>query len=195
MGLAKALGERRLEYASIHYTSEAQADESATSLIHHLLLITKLIVLLSIANGTPVAVKRALRDRFSQPLDGGLMLFDGRRLFGPSKTIRGALASVAFTTAVASLLGLQASVGAVVGGMAIIGDLFSSFAKRRLGFAPSSQAMVLDQIPEALFPVLACSVLLPLSALDIVVVVASFSVGAILISPIFHRIGLRDRPF
>ena len=45
MGLVKALSERRLEYASIHYTSEAQADESATSLIHHLLLITKLIVL------------------------------------------------------------------------------------------------------------------------------------------------------
>jgi CDP-archaeol synthase len=161
----------------------------------HLLLIAKLILLLSIANGTPVAVKRALRDRFSQPLDGGLMLFDRRRLFGPSKTLRGALASVVLTTAAAPLLGFEPSVGAVVGCTAIIGDLLSSFVKRRLGFAPSSQAMLLDQIPEALFPVLACSVLLPLSAVDIVVVVASFSVGAILLSPVFHRIGLRDRPF
>src|SRR5258707_3712665 len=118
----------------------------------HPLLIAKLILLLSIANGTPVAVKRALRNRFSQALDGRLMLFDGRRLFGPSKTIRGALASVVLTTAAAPLLGLEASVGAVVGGMAIIGDLLSSFVKRRLGFAPSSQAMLLDQIPEALFP-------------------------------------------
>jgi CDP-archaeol synthase len=113
----------------------------------------------------------------------------------PVKDSPGALASVVLTTAAAPLLGFEPSVGAVVGCTAIIGDLLSSFVKRRLGFAPSSQAMLLDQIPEALFPVLACSVLLPLSAVDIVVVVASFSVGAILLSPVFHRIGLRDRPF
>src|SRR5260221_12482613 len=121
----------------------------------HLLLIAKLILLLSIANGTPVAVKRALRDRFSQPLDGGLTLFDGRRLFGPSKTLRGAFASVVLTTAATPMFGLEPSMGAVVGGMAIIGDLFCSFLKRRLGFAPSSQPLLVDQIHEALLPVLA----------------------------------------
>src|SRR3954470_15157843 len=121
--------------------------------------------------------------------------FDGRRLFGPSKTIRGALASIALTTAVAPLLGLEASIGALAGGMAILGDLFSSFVKRRLGFPPSAQAIGLDQIPEALFPALACSMLFPLGALDIAVVVAGFSIGALLLSPVFYRIGLRDRPF
>lgn len=161
----------------------------------HLLLIAKLICLLSLANGAPVLLKRALGERFSQPLDGGLMLFDRRRLFGPSKTIRGALASVVVTAAAAPLLGLETSVGALLGGMAIIGDLFSSFVKRRLHFAASSQAIGLDQIPEALFPVLACSALLPMSAFDIALVVASFSLGVIFLSPVFHRIGLRDRPF
>ncbi len=161
----------------------------------HLLLIAKLILLLSIANGTPVVLKRALGDRFAQPIDGGLLFIDGRRLLGRSKTIRGALASVAFTTVAAPLLDLETATGAIAGSMAIVGDLFSSFVKRRLDFAPSSQAIGLDQIPEALFPLLACGGLLSLSWGDILITVAGFSIGAILISPIFHRIGLRDRPF
>ncbi len=160
-----------------------------------LLLIIKLLVLLSIANGAPAITTQILGDRFSQPIDGGLVFFDRRRLFGPSKTIRGALISIALTAAAAPLLGLDAIIGAVVGGGAIAGDLFSSFLKRRLDFAPSSQAIGLDQIPEALFPLLACYRLLSLSAVDILVTVTAFSLGAILLSPIFHRIGLRDRPF
>ncbi len=159
------------------------------------LLIIKLLVLLSIANGAPAITTQILGDRFSQPIDGGLVFFDRRRLFGPSKTIRGALISIALTAAAAPLLGLDAIIGAVVGGGAIAGDLFSSFLKRRLDFAPSSQAIGLDQIPEALFPLLACYRLLSLSAVDILVTVTAFSLGAILLSPVFHRIGLRDRPF
>lgn len=161
----------------------------------HPVLIAKLVILLSLANGAPVLVKRLLGNRFARPIDGGLVFADGRRVFGPSKTIRGAFASIALTTAAAPLFGFEAALGAVAGGMAVIGDLLSSFVKRRLGFAPSSQAIGLDQIPEALFPVLACSALLPLSAIDVVVTVAGFSLGVILFSPVFHRIGLRDRPF
>lgn len=161
----------------------------------HAVLIAKLLLLLSIANGTPVLMKRAFRDRFSQPIDAGARFIDGRRIFGPSKTIRGVSASVVFTTVAAPLLGLEPVIGALAGGMAVVGDLFSSFVKRRLDFMPSSQAIGLDQIPEALCPVLVCGLFLPLSALDVVVVVAAFSVGVILLSPVLHRVGLRDRPF
>jgi CDP-2,3-bis-(O-geranylgeranyl)-sn-glycerol synthase len=79
--------------------------------------------------------------------------------------------------------------------MAMLGDLLSSFVKRRLRFAPSSQAIGLDQIPEALLPLLACSLVLPLNLLDVFVIVMGFSVGAVLLSPVFYRMGLRDRPF
>ena len=161
----------------------------------HPVLIAKLLVLLSIANGMPVLIKRAFRERFSHPLDLGARFMDGRRVFGPSKTIRGALASLMFTTAAAPLLGLEPIIGALTGSMAVIGDLLSSFLKRRLDFAPSSQAIDLDQIPEALCPMLVCALLLPLSALDVILVVAAFSVAVIVFSPVLHRVGLRDRPF
>jgi CDP-2,3-bis-(O-geranylgeranyl)-sn-glycerol synthase len=160
-----------------------------------LVLILKLLVLLSLANGSPVLVKKVCGDRLSQPIDVGLRFFDRRRVFGPSKTIRGALVSVALTTAAAPLLGMEATSGALAGSMAMVGDLFSSFVKRRLDFAPSSRATGLDQIPESLFPLLACRCSLSLSALDILIGVAAFSIGAICLSPILNRVGLRDRPF
>lgn len=158
-------------------------------------LVANLIILLSIANGTPVVAKRLFGHRWSQPIDSGLVFVDGRRLFGPSKTIRGALASIAITGATAPVLGVDPLIGALAGAAAIVGDLFSSFVKRRCGLAPSTQAVGLDQIPEALLPVLACTCFLPISTVDVVVTVAAFSVGAILLSPVFHRMGLRDRPF
>src|SRR3954447_22206402 len=148
--------------------------------------IATLLVLVSIANGAPVLLKKALQDRLSYPIDARLTFFDGRRLLGPSKTIRGAVVSIALTAAAAPLLDLDAAIGALVGGMAIIGDLFSSFLKRRLDFAPSSRAIGLDQIPESLFPALACLGLFPLNSLDIIIVVAAFAVIAITLSPLFY---------
>src|SRR5207244_1986015 len=93
---------------------------------------------------------------FSFPLDAGTIFFDGRPLFGPSKTIRGILISVLITIASAPLIGLDLTIGAIVAGAAMAGDLFSSFVKRRLNSPPSSQALGLDQVPESLFPMLAC---------------------------------------
>jgi CDP-2,3-bis-(O-geranylgeranyl)-sn-glycerol synthase len=158
-------------------------------------LIAKLVILLSIANGTPVLLNKVLHGRFAHPIDAGLRFVDGRRLFGPSKTVRGVVACVILTAAAAPLLGLEPIAGTILGGMAVAGDLVSSFLKRRLALAPSSQAIGLDQIPESLLPVLACTGLMPLTVLDIVIAVAVFTVGAILLSPVFHRVGLRDRPF
>jgi CDP-2,3-bis-(O-geranylgeranyl)-sn-glycerol synthase len=161
----------------------------------HPFLIAKAILLLSIAHGAPVLLAKVFGNRFSYPLDAGRLFLDRRPLFGPSKTIRGVLVSVAMTAAAAPLLDLDMAGGALFGAMAVLGDLFSSFVKRRLGFAPSSQAIGLDQIPESLLPVLACRNLLPLSGLDVFAAVAAFSLGVIFLSPLFHRVGLRNRPF
>jgi hypothetical protein len=75
------------------------------------------------------------------------------------------------------------------------GDLLSSFLKRRLGLAPSSRATGLDQIPESLFPLLACRSALALTAMDIATGCVIFFVGELLLSHLFFRLGLRDRPY
>jgi CDP-2,3-bis-(O-geranylgeranyl)-sn-glycerol synthase len=161
----------------------------------HLTLILELLILLAVANGTPVFAKKLLGDRFAQPLDGGSLFADGRPLFGPSKTVRGLLLSILATAAAAALLGLGWQVGAIVGAVAMAGDLASSFVKRRLALPPSSRATGLDQIPESLFPLLAASALLPLGALDIVVATLAFFLGEIVLSRLLYKWRIRDRPY
>jgi hypothetical protein len=53
----------------------------------------------------------------------------------------------------------------------------------------------LDQVPEALLPLLACSGTLSLTVADIIVGTTAFSVGSIFLSPLLYRLGIRDQPF
>ena len=99
-------------------------------LLMHLLLILQAMVLLALANGTPVFAKKIFGQFLAFPLDGGLLFFDGRPLFGPSKTVRGIVLSVLVTAAGAPLIGLDWSVGALAAAAAMAGDLCSSFCKR-----------------------------------------------------------------
>jgi CDP-2,3-bis-(O-geranylgeranyl)-sn-glycerol synthase len=51
-----------------------------------------LVLLVVIANVTPVVISLLMGHRWNAPLDGGLRLPDQRPVLGPSKTIRGVLA-------------------------------------------------------------------------------------------------------
>ncbi|MFX6803710.1 hypothetical protein ABTH20_19840, partial [Acinetobacter baumannii] len=84
------------------------------------------IVLLTLANGSPVVAKKLFGSRFAFALDGGLLFFDGRPVFGASKTVRGIFASIVVTAAGGILLGLGYELGALMAIVAMAGDLFSS---------------------------------------------------------------------
>ncbi len=86
-------------------------------------VILQLLILLLLANGTPVIAKKVLGDRYSYPLDGNLTFADRRPLFGRSKTIRGIVLAVLVTTAGAPLIGLGWKTGFLVGSFAMAGDL------------------------------------------------------------------------
>jgi hypothetical protein len=159
------------------------------------LTILQLLALLSVANGAPVIAKKLLGGRYAWPLDAGRAFFDGRPLFGASKTIRGVLVSIFFTTLSAPLVGLTFMIGALVGASAMAGDLFSSFLKRRLARPPSSRALGLDQLPESLLPLLVCRTALGLSAVDIAVSAGLFFVGEIVLSRLLYKLHLRDQPY
>ena len=153
------------------------------------------VLLLTIANGAPVVAKKLLGTRLALPLDAGALFFDGRPWLGPSKTVRGVVASVVTTAVVAPLLGLSLSTGGLVAAMAMIGDLFSSFVKRRLKFPSSSQAIGLDQVPESLLPLLACRETLSLTYPDVAIVVGIFIVGELILSRLLYDLHVRDEPY
>jgi CDP-2,3-bis-(O-geranylgeranyl)-sn-glycerol synthase len=75
------------------------------------------------------------------------------------------------------------------------GDLFSSFVKRRLNVPPSARARGLDQVPESLFPMLACSDALSLAIADIALGVGLFFIGEIILSRLLYQIHVRDEPY
>ncbi len=161
----------------------------------HYVALAQLLILISLANGSPVIAKRIFGDNYAVPIDGNARFVDGRPLFGPSKTIRGVVISLLVTALGATLFGLQFRLGLLVASAAMAGDLLSSFLKRRLSLAPSSKATGLDQIPESLFPLLACRSALSLTALDIAVGCAIFLAGEMLLSRLFFWLRLRDRPY
>jgi hypothetical protein len=155
----------------------------------------KLLLLLGVANGVPLFAKKILGSSFAHPLDGYVRLADGQPLLGPAKTWRGVLLSLAFTALAGSVIGIGWRIGILIAALAMLGDLISSFLKRRLGLASSSMATGLDQIPESLLPMLAAVPLLGSSLTDVALVTACFFAGEILLSRLLHRFHLRDQPY
>lgn len=155
----------------------------------------ELLLLLAVANNAPIAAKRLLGTRWAFPLDGGVRLRDGRPLLGPSKTLRGVVTAVAACALSAWCLGLSPGIGAAIGAVAMAGDALSSFIKRRLAIAPSGRAFGIDQIPEALLPLLAVQWELGLSMLQVAAVTAAFVLLEVPLARLAHRIGFRDQPY
>lgn len=158
-------------------------------------LALEVLVLLTIANGGPVLATRLLGRRWARPLDGGARAWDGRPLFGTSKTIRGIVVAVVATAVAAALMSLGWRLGMLFGAASMAGDLFSSFIKRRLGIQSSGQAVGLDQIPEALFPLLVCYATLGLDPQSVVALVVLFALAQIVMSPVMYALGIRRRPY
>jgi hypothetical protein len=160
-----------------------------------LLLHVKLLLLLGVANGAPLFGHTLLRHRLDRPLDANRRFLDGRPLLGPSKTVRGVLLALITTPIAAVVLGFGAETGLIVGAFAMLGDVTSSFVKRRLAMASSSQAFGLDQIPESLFPLLAIQERVDISAAEITLLVATFLILELLISRVLFKLRLRDQPY
>ncbi len=92
-----------------------------------------------VANSTPVVLGGG------PPVDGGASWTDGKPILGTNKTIRGTITGVLAGT----IIGLIQ--GNLIGGFAqsagaLLGDLISSFYKRRRDYAPGSSMPIIDQL-------------------------------------------------
>lgn len=155
----------------------------------------KLLLLLFVANSAPVIARNVLRERWNTAIDGGFTLRDGHFFLGPSKTWRGLVAALVLTGIAAAILSLPITIGLLIASFAMLGDLLSSFIKRRTGKAPSDQAIFLDQIPESLLPLIAARSLLGYSWASVVVVTMLFVLIALTVSPLLFKLGIRKRPY
>lgn len=153
------------------------------------------MLLLFVANGAPIILHKLLDRRHDWPLDFGLNWIDGKPLLGRSKTWRGIFGALLAGSAAAFWLGLGAKIGLAVAALAMTGDIFSSFLKRRLGVPPSGMALGLDQIPEALFPLLWLSAKLHIGLGTVFWLVAAFLVLELAISRVLYWLHIRKQPY
>ncbi|WP_129781896.1 CDP-archaeol synthase [Peristeroidobacter soli] len=142
--------------------------------------------LLVAANATPVVVAKLARWRWAWPLDFGYVLRDGERLFGAHKTWRGLVAGTLASTLAAWSMGLPPWVGAGFGVAALIADVLSSAVKRRLKLRPGTETVGLDQLGEALLPLLLFSRFLSLDAAEVVTVTVVFAALDIALAQLRH---------
>ena len=154
----------------------------------------ELLLLVITANGTPILLDDLLGRRWAWPLDAGLRFADGRRLVGSSDTLRGLIGALAVTTAVAVLLGLPATTGLMIGFFAMVGDVLSSFIKRRMALESGDKAIGLDQVPESLLPLLAVKGRHELGWWDLVLLVLAFTLFSLVASRLLYLLKLRKRP-
>ena len=159
------------------------------------MLELKLLLLLIIANGSPIIARKIFGSRFEYPIDFGWCLKDGQPMFGSSKTFRGVISSILIVIIFAVILNLTWKAGLLIGFWAMVGDLFSSFVKRRLRMAPSSMALGLDQVPESFFPLVAVSSILGLGWWQIATLVVLFVVIELMLSRVLYKLKIRNRPY
>lgn len=125
------------------------------------------------------------------PLDCGLMAWDGRRLLGSHKSWRGLIGGIVASCLTGGLSGAGWWLAAGFGALSLSGDALSSAAKRRLGRRPGADVPLLDQLPEALLPILLLWSRLAITWLEAAGAIAAFVALDLLCTR--RRLGGRSR--
>lgn len=136
------------------------------------------------------------------PLDMGKKFIDSRRIFGEGKTTRGFVCGLVVGTVVGILQGIVGGplreyllLGFLLALGALLGDLASSFIKRRLGIERGGAAPGLDQLSFVVFALVLAS---PLKVPSWQVIAA-----ILIITPpihlatnfVGHKLGFKSRPY
>ncbi len=161
----------------------------------HIFVDVKLLLLLGCANTMPIVAFHIFKDRFSAPIDLGRKFVDGRPIFGPHKTWRGLVASVLGTWIAAGILHVDLINGMFLALWSMVGDMIASFIKRRLGLKSGARCTGIDQVIEALLPLVILKGSLGITWLDCFIITALFVFLEIVLSPFFYKIGFRKNPY
>jgi len=129
-----------------------------------------------------------LGNKWNQPLDFNRRFWDGKPIFGTHKTIRGIVGSIIGATICAPAFGLSSMEGMMLASLGMLGDLITSFIKRRLD-KPSGTIMPgLDQFLEGMLPLIVFERQHHIGLLAAIFVLTIFSIGAYWGSIFYKRI-------
>jgi len=159
-----------------------------------MLLSVKILLLLWFINFAPPLLTHSLGDRWRTPLDRGRLWKDGQPILGSHKTCRGLVGAVVAGFMGGWVTGLGPGVGFLAAVLSMLGDLLSSFIKRRRKLPSGSVSAGLDQLFEGILPLLLLAPLFSLGTMQTVFLLVFFSIGAYIGSSFFKQI-LLCKPF
>jgi len=153
-----------------------------------------ILVLLGWSNFLPILGRVVLKKRLSAPLDLGYKWIDNRYLLGPHKTWRGLIISVIGTGLAGHFTPLGLVLGLKLAICSMSGDLISSFAKRRMGLKSGSKSFLLDQGLESFLPLWILKDSLFICWTEIILIISSFTLLEISLSPLLYMLHIRRSP-
>jgi CDP-2,3-bis-(O-geranylgeranyl)-sn-glycerol synthase len=150
-----------------------------------------LLVFIIVANASPIMLSRLLGKRLNYPMDFNFILADGFPLLGATKTWRGILAALIITPMFSWIYSYPIMVGIKIALASMLGDMLSSFVKRRLKKPSSTRVLFLDQLPECLLPLLLMQKEFHLSWQMVIIISALFLMIEILLSKVIHKLNIK----
>lgn len=158
------------------------------------LLDLKLLFFLWLINFIPPLLSFLIDSRFSLPVDLNKTFRDQKPIFGPHKTWRGLLGALFCGFLLSYLLGFPLWLGFSATLLSMIGDLLSSFAKRRLDKPSGHNFPVMDQFFEGALPFLLISPYFGLGFFRTAFLIIIFCIGAY-VGSVFYKNILLKEPF
>ncbi|SFM45801.1 CDP-archaeol synthase [Thermodesulforhabdus norvegica] len=133
------------------------------------------VLFLSLVNLSPPLLAFFFGSKYDAPLDGGRKFWDGRPLLGPHKTIRGVLGGVVTGVFISPFFGWGILEGTALAILSMLGDLITSFIKRRANLPSGSVVIGGDQFLECVMPALFWKYKMNISLFYFVIAVTAFS--------------------
>lgn len=152
-----------------------------------MILHLKILFLLWLINFAPPLTAFFFEEKGAQPLDFGKRMGDGKPIFGAHKTIRGIGAGIGTGMLLGVVFGFPLWIGGGCGVLSMLGDLCSSFLKRRMGHQSGKDIPGLDQGVEGLLPLVLLKYQLPLAWSTTLMLLVLFSVGAYIGSVLYKK--------
>ncbi len=160
-----------------------------------------------VANGSPPIIAKLIRKR--RPIDFGKNFIDGRRIFGEGKTIEGFALGILSGIVISYLTFIvikqyvpqyyypDITAISFMCILALSGDLFGSFIKRRIGLPRGAPAPILDQLDFLVLPLIYLHVTVPKVLTSSIIVTAILLTIAmhLLTNYIAYLLGIKKEPY
>ncbi len=153
-----------------------------------LLLTTKMVIFLWLINFVPPLLALIFHNKFNKPVDANKTFFDGQPILGSHKTIRGVTGAVICGGITAHLFSFTFFEGTTIAALSMLGDLITSFLKRRVKTPSGTVIPGMDQFLEAFLPIIFWKNITNISWFWVVIATILFGTGAFEGSKFFKQV-------